>query len=45
MISVNQSWQGTGFFVTPDGYIVTAAHVISEPVDEADEKGEINIII
>jgi S1-C subfamily serine protease len=41
MISVNQSWQGTGFFVTPDGYIVTAAHVISEPVNEADEKGAI----
>jgi S1-C subfamily serine protease len=41
MISVNQSWQGTGFFVSPDGYIVTAAHVISEPVDENDEKGAI----
>ena len=41
MISVNQMWQGTGFFVTPDGYIVTAAHVISEPVDESYEKGAI----
>lgn len=41
MISVNQSWQGTGFFVSKDGYIVTAAHVISEPVDEKDEKGAI----
>lgn len=41
MLSVNQSWQGTGFFVSPDGYIVTAAHVISEPKDENDEKGAI----
>lgn len=41
MISVNQSWQGTGFFVSDDGYIVTAAHVISEPVNEKDEKGAI----
>jgi S1-C subfamily serine protease len=41
MLSVNQSWQGTGFFVSPDGYIVTAAHVISEPKDERDEKGAI----
>jgi serine protease Do len=41
MLSVNQSWQGTGFFVSPDGYIVTAAHVISEPRDENDEKGAI----
>ena len=41
MISVNQSWQGTGFFCTEDGYIVTAAHVISEPVDEKNEKGAI----
>jgi S1-C subfamily serine protease len=41
MISVNQSWQGTGFFVSKDGYIVTAAHVISEPVDEKEEKGAI----
>jgi serine protease Do len=41
MLSVNQSWQGTGFFVSPDGYIVTAAHVISEPKDENDDKGAI----
>lgn len=41
MLSVNQSWQGTGFFVSPDGYIVTAAHVISEPKDEKDDKGAI----
>lgn len=41
MISVNQAWQGTGFFVSDDGYIVTAAHVITEPVDEKNEKGAI----
>ncbi len=41
MISVNQSWQGTGFFISPDGYITTAAHVISEPVDDKNEKGAI----
>jgi S1-C subfamily serine protease len=37
MLSVNQSWQGTGFFVSADGYIVTAAHVISQAKDENDE--------
>jgi len=41
MISVNQLWQGTGFFVTPDGYIVTAAHVITQPVNESEEGGAI----
>ena len=41
MLSVNQSWQGTGFFVSADGYIVTAAHVISQAKDENDEKGAI----
>ena len=41
MISVNQAWQGTGFFISPDGYITTAAHVISEPVDDKNEKGAI----
>jgi S1-C subfamily serine protease len=45
MISVkgqnDSQWQGTGFFVTPDGYIVTAAHVITESVDTNDDKGAI----
>jgi S1-C subfamily serine protease len=44
MISVKsstKSWQGTGFFVSEDGYIVTAAHVITESVDEKNQKGAI----
>lgn len=39
--SETKSWQGTGFFVSDDGYIVTAAHVITESVDDKNQKGAI----
>ncbi len=39
MISVDNKWQGTGFFVNNEGYICTAAHVISSTVDPEKETG------
>jgi S1-C subfamily serine protease len=39
MISVDNKWQGTGFFVNNEGYICTAAHVISTTVDPEKETG------
>jgi S1-C subfamily serine protease len=39
MISVDNKWQGTGFFVNNEGYICTAAHVISTTADEEKETG------
>lgn len=35
MISVDSRWQGTGFFISPDGYICTAAHVITSSKEKS----------
>ena len=34
MISVDSRWQGTGFFINKQGYICTAAHVITNVKDK-----------
>jgi S1-C subfamily serine protease len=40
MISVDSRWQGTGFFINKEGYICTAAHVITNVVDKKTGKLE-----
>jgi len=39
MISVDNRWQGTGFFINKEGYICTAAHVITSTKEGKDQKG------
>ncbi len=39
MISVDNRWQGTGFFINSEGYICTAAHVITSTKEGKESTG------